>query len=776
MTHKRASVAKATSHNKNHKTSKSQPLLTKVKTLMAGDTTDTPALLNQLVRLIRKGFDAHASTIYTINSKNQLVLTATDGLNKHAIGMTSLNINEGFIGYVASQKRPLNIASLAKHPKFILKPETGESNVLGGCASVPLMWNNQAIGTLSIQSKTHRKFSGEVVETLETIAMVVANIVKMASPHELYQSTNAPESHLLSGIPIHHGLAQGKAFIHKPHLDEPLKEAKDPAREDTRLTQAIIDLTKEIDHLISVQPKSSQPMKAERHNAVNTLSDILSTVHIFLNDKGWLTKIRKHIEKGLTAESAIQKTLSDLENRLSKSKDPYLKDRLWDIKDISSRLIQTLRGQAQNRANVPEGGIIIVAESLGPADLLHYQKYDVQGIVLESGLQTAHIAILARSLNLPMIGRIQGVSTIIKTGDVLLMDGRAGNVVQQPSGLDKQKFADSVAIQKRVQDKAKYYESESAITADGIRISLSLNAGLIADLENCSHMDIDGIGLLRTEIPFMMQDALPDVTTQTNIYREFYSRMEQKPVKIRTLDVGGDKVLPYFNKVQEDNPMMGWRSIRIALDRPTLLKQQVRAIIRAAQGGRVDLMFPMITEISEFKRAKQIVEEEISREAKLGHLTPLDVKYGAMIEVPNLLWRLDSLIPLVDFLSVGTNDLFQFMFATDRGNPYTANHYDVLSPAFLSVLHEIQVKASKHHVSVSICGEMASRPLECLALIGLGYVELSMNRNAIGSTVRLVKSINHQNIQSYIRSLLSSSEHSIRNHLQMYAIDKQLQL
>lgn len=747
-------------------------LLAKVKKLMAGDTSSRAQLLNHLASLIRKEFEAHACSIYMVQNQNQMVLTATDGMNQEAIGKTSVDITEGLIGYVIHQKKPLSISSLAKHPKFIYKPETGEDNYMGGCVCVPLLSDNQAIGTISIHQKTNRKFPKEVVDTLETIAMVVANLEDTNTPY-YHQGKQAPESHSLTGLTIHLGLAEGNAYIHKPQFDSKLIKTSNPAREEHRLNTAITELSKDIDKLIDQSMHSESQKKLQY---VNSMKDILSTVQLFLNDRGWLNKIRHYIHSGYRAESAVQQSLKDIETRLTTSKDPYLKDRLWDFKDIASRLIQRLTRKPEHDRLIPEGGIIVVADTLGPADLLYYQQYDLRGIVLESGIQTAHVAILAKSLDLPIIGRVTHATSILKTGAFLQLDGRAGTVTQDPNGNERQKFADNVATQNTLKKIAKDYEAQKAITADGIKISLNINAGLLSDLDNIQHMDIDGIGLLRTEIPFMMQDQFPDTAYQTTLYREFMNRLKGKPIKIRTLDIGGDKLLPYFDHVPEDNPMMGWRAIRIALDRPALLRQQIRAIIRAAQGGRIDIMFPMITEVSEYLRAQSLVKKEITRESELGHPTPLDVKYGAMIEVPSLLWRLDQLLPHCDFITVGTNDLFQFTMATDRGNPYTANHFDTLSPAFLTILKEIRQKAEQHNVTVSICGEMASRPLECLVLIALGYRNFSINRSAIGSSVRMIKSTNCQKIELFIHSLLTSLSPSIRNAVQTYAFDNQLQL
>lgn len=781
MSPKRHIVRKSSSAKTSTRTkrSQSQILLAKVKTIMAKDHESVSQKLESLTSIIKKELKAHACTIYTVTSQDNIKLTATAGLNQDMLGKTCLPKHKGFIGYVIDQKKSLNISSLAKHPRFILKVETGEHQFLGGCSCVPLMWNNDVIGALSIQSKQHKRFSREITETLETLALIIANLIHVDKLESKDLSTGElPTSRTLNGITIHHGLAEGHVILHKTTHASPNQTSNYPAFEENRFNQALLKLSTELDHIIQKDHFVSKAKTPSQETKKDTKSvrDILGSFQIFLNDKSWLKKIRGEIHNGLKAESAIQKTLDNLKERISASQDPYVKDRFWDIQDLSSRLIAMLRGHHDHHNDMPQGGIIVVAESLGPADLLYYQQFDLKGILLGSGMQTAHVAVLARSFDIPVIGRIPDVMTIIRPNQYVLMDGRAGTAVVQPSGFDRQAFTERKQKLNRIQDLAKQFESHKAITSDGVHISLNLNAGLITDLEHIKHLNIDGIGLYRTEIPFMMQDDYPDVHFQTCIYKEIISRIAPKPVYIRTLDIGGDKLLPYFNHAPEDNPMMGWRSIRICLDRPLLLRQQVRAILRASAGEPVHIMFPMISEISEFLKAKQIVEKECQREESHGRLTPLEIKYGAMLEVPSLLWRLEQLLPHIDFLSVGTNDLFQFTYAIDRSNPYINHYCDYLSPSFLSILAYVQKKATEYNVPLSVCGEMASRPLDCLGLLSIGIRRFSLGRSAIGSITRMIRSVDSQNAQAFMAPLLTSTQKSIRNHLNSYALDNQIQI
>ncbi len=744
-------------------------LLRRVREIIAAEATAPQERLDKVSSLLLSELKADACSIYAVRPGNVLELIATSGLNKAAVGVTRLTVGEGVVGQVISQKKPISLSCIAQHPKFILRPETGERHIQGGVAAVPLQRNNEALGAISIQSTRKKRFSADTLDVLETIAMLITDLVFTLSNQDLDSTErDIPTSKTLQGIPLNIGLAEGIAVIHAQKVDIPLVMSKDSKGEQARFERALLSMNKSLEALFDeTQQQNSASQDQEK---------ILETFQMFAKDQGWLSKIRKSITGGYTAEAAAQKTLNEIRSRLYASNDLYMRESLWDFEDLTHRLIQHLQGKSSRSHLKNLDGIVVVAKSLGPAELLEYQKYNVRAVLLEEGVQTAHVAILARSLNIPIIGRIPDVTTRIFTQDAILVDGKAGTAVVRPSGLDEQDFRERKAKQEIIQKAADKVLPLPAITVDGVRISLNLNAGLIGDLDQLQETGADGVGLYRTEIPFMMQKEFPDVTYQNNLYSELYARVKDKPLIFRTLDIGGDKVLPYFNRLNEENPMLGWRAIRIGLDRPMLLRKQVRAMIGAAKGNSLHLMFPMVSEVSEFLEAKALVQKELARESALGHLTPLEVKYGAMIEVPSLVWRLDQLLPHTDFISIGTNDLFQFFFAVDRGNPYVAKHFDTLSPAFLSLLKEIKIKADLHHCPLSICGEMASRPLEALALLGLGYRSMSMGAAAIGASKMMIRSANLKILEDFLSTLLTLNTQSVRNPLISFAKDNQIKI
>ncbi|HBN21964.1 MAG TPA: phosphoenolpyruvate--protein phosphotransferase [Holosporales bacterium] len=744
-------------------------LLRRVREVMAGEATDPQERLDKISFILLGELKADACSIYMVRPGNILELAATSGLNKVAVGVTRLTVGEGVVGHVVSEKRPISLSCIAQHPKFILRPETGEQHIQGGVAAVPLLRDNEVLGALSIQATRKKRFSADTLEVLEIVSMLITDLVLSLTKQDSEGiERDIPTSKILQGIPLNIGLAEGTAVIHAQKVDIPLVMSDNSQEEQERFEKALLSMNKALETLFDETQQQDANSKDQQ--------SILETFQMFAKDQGWLSKIRKAIIGGYTAEAAAQKALNDIRSRLYASNDFYMRERLWDFEDLTYRLIQHLQGKSSKEHLKNLNGIVVVAKSLGPAELLEYQKYNVRAVLLEEGVQTAHVAILARSLDIPIIGRIPDVTTRIFTQDTILVDGKAGTAIVRPNSLDEQDFWDQKAKQEIIQKAANAVLPFPPITVDGVRISLNLNAGLIGDLDQLQETGADGVGLYRTEIPFMMQKEFPDVTYQNNLYSELYTRVQDKPLVFRTLDIGGDKVLPYFNRLNEENPMLGWRAIRIGLDRPMLLRKQVRAMIGAAKGNQLHIMFPMISAVSEFLEAKSLVQKELAREETLGHLTPLEVKYGAMIEVPSLVWRLDQLLPHTDFISIGTNDLFQFFFAVDRGNPYVAQHFDTLSPAFLSLLKEIKTKADKHRCPLSICGEMASRPLEALALLGLGYRSLSMGAAAIGASKMMIRTANIRLVEDFLSTLLPLNTPSVRNALISFAKDNQIKI
>jgi phosphotransferase system enzyme I (PtsP) len=392
-------------------------------------------------------------------------------------------------------------------------------------------------------------------------------------------------------------------------------------------------------------------------------------------------------------------------------------------------------------------------------------------LLLEEGSPTSHVAIVARALNIPVIGMVEGLLSRIDPLDPVVVDGDNTQIFVRPGEDILQMVANNIALQESRRVAYAAMRDEPAITRDGVRISLNINAGLLMDLHGLEESGAEGIGLYRTEIPFMVRAEFPDVESQAELYRNVLQQADGRPVMFRTLDIGGDKQLPYFRDVLEENPAMGWRAIRVGLDRPGMLRRQLRALIRATEGRNLSVMFPMVAEVAEFNSAKNILDMEIARARARGGELPAELKVGVMLEVPSLMWQLDALLPIIDFLSVGSNDLFQFMFATDRGNPRVADRYDVLSPSLLSLLRSLVEKCQQGEVSLSLCGEMAGRPIEAMALIGMGFRNISMPPATIGAVKSMIRSLAVAPLRNYLGTLYDLPDHSLREKLRAFSRD-----
>jgi phosphotransferase system enzyme I (PtsP) len=514
-----------------------------------------------------------------------------------------------------------------------------------------------------------------------------------------------------------------------------------------------------------------------REFGVGEHHDVIETYRMFAADRGWVARIADAIRSGLTAEAAVQKVRDDTRTRMMQVSDPYLRERLLDLEDLANRLQQHLSGRPPSAAWAelpPE--FILIARAMGPAELLDYARRRIMGLVLEEGSPTAHVAIVARAFDIPVVGRVDDATTRIEVGDIVIVDGDHAQVLIRPSEDIRQSVA--TAVEGRSRRRAFYETLRSApsVTRDGIEIKLLLNAGLLIDLTQLATTGAEGVGLFRTEFSLMVRDTFPAVDDLTEFYQRVFEQAECRPVVFRTLDIGGDKVLPYLPHAIEDNPAMGWRAIRIGLDRPAMLRQQLRALIRAARARTLFVKFPMIAEIAELERARALVDMELARAAREGRILPESVKIGVMLEVPGLLWQLPSLCERIDFLSIGTNDLLQFLFACDRGNPQLADRYDPLSAPMLALFREVIARTRAAGVSLSMCGDMAGNPIEAMALIALGFRTLSMAATAIGPVKMMIRSLDAGAVADYLDEIGSRPDHSLRPKLEAYARDHAIAL
>jgi phosphotransferase system enzyme I (PtsP) len=629
---------------------------------------------------------------------------------------------------------------------------------------VPIIRAGRVIGVLVVQNRTMRHYTDEEIETLETVAMVLAELVasgELVNREELVLvDGNALLPLRIEGIKLNAGVGIGVAVLHQPRITIRRLVAEDPDSELERLRAALASIKNALDELFS-RPE----MRDGEHR------DVLETYRMFTEDKGWLGKIGEAIRSGLTAEAAVQKVHDDMRARMSQISDPYLRERLHDFEDLANRLLQHLSGEeGAIRGELPADAIL-VARTMGPMDLFDYDPKRLRGLVLEEGSPTMHVAIVARALDIPVVGRAKEVLDKVEPLDPVIVDGDNGQVFVRPSDDIRDIFADAI-VQR--QQRAAHYASLRdlpAVTRDGITVKLMMNAGLLLDMSHLHDSGADGIGLYRTELPFMARSALPDVAAQTLLYRKILDQAGGKPVVFRALDVGGDKILPYWNPYEEDNPALGWRSIRITLDRPAVLRHQLRALLRSAVGRELRLMFPMIAEVAELVQARAILDLEIERERDAGRPLPDSIKIGTMLEVPALAFQMDALLPLVDFISIGSNDMTQFLYAVDRGNPRIAERYDALAPGMLTFIRYVASKCEAAQVPLSVCGEMAGRPLEAMALIACGVRVLSVASPSIGPVKTMIRTLEVGPVKAYLDGLLRSPDRSLRDKLKSFAID-----
>lgn len=742
-------------------------LLKRLRDTMARGGTPEETL-GEVVRLVANEMVAEVCSIYLLRAGEVLELFATQGLNPSAVHRTRLRVGEGLVGDIAAHARPLALDDAQSHPQFAYRPETGEE-IYHSLAGVPIVRAGRVLGVLVVQNRTRRQYDEEEIETLQTIAMVLAEMVAaqhIVSPNEVQQVDGLGLLPLrIDGVQLTPGVAIGRAVLHEPRIVIQKVVAEDSAAEQIRFDEALAAVRDDVDRMLEAHDMQSGEQR-----------EILETFRMFVDDRGWIERVREAIASGLTAEAAVQRAFDDVRTRLGQSSDPYIRERLSDLQDLTNRVQLRLTGRAALDPSALPDDMIVIARDMGPAELLDYDRARLRGLVLEEGSAMSHVAIVARALDIPVVGRAPDVLARVEPGDPIIVDGDHAQVLVRPAEDIVQTV--HAAIEARVERQRKYSalrEFPSA-TRDQARIGLLMNAGLLIDMQHLEETGADGIGLYRTEIPFMVRSEFPDVDAQAWLYSRVLDVADGKPVTFRTLDVGGDKVLPYVDSFGDDNPAMGWRAIRIGLDRPAMLRRQLRALVQAANGRPLSVMFPMIAEVGELLGARKLLDLELDRAKRRGQALPERLRVGVMFEVPALAWQLDSLLPQVDFISIGTNDLLQFLYAADRGNARLAGRYDSLSPALLRLLHFVVEKTRPAGVEVSVCGEMAGRPVEALALLAVGVRTLSMAPGAIGPVKAMVRSLDLNEASGFLASVLTQPDRPLRETLRLFAADHAVEI
>ncbi len=742
-------------------------LLRRLREVMAEQET-AQEKLDRIAALVASNVVAEVCSIYVRDDRDELQLFATEGLRREAVHRARLKVGEGLVGTIARSAEVLNLSDAQAHPAFRYLPETGEE-IYSSFLGVPILRSGRVTGVLVVQNRRPRHYSEEEEEALQTTAMVLAEF--LASPEFLSELAAHGEKKSrrlhLRGEGLNAGVALGQVVLHQPKVVIRNFVADDIEAEIARLNAALEDLRAHVDELISTTGLSNQGEHAE----------IFETVRMFANDRGWVRKIEDAIRHGLSAEAAVERVQSDNRARMLRQPDPYLRERMHDLDDLANRLLRILTGQTGTAAqgDLPRDSIV-VARSMGPAELLDYERAKLRGLVLEAAGAGSHVAIVARALEIPVIGQVDYITDQVENGDAIILDGRTGDVHVRPNPDIRQAYAEKVRLYARRQARFTRLRGQPAITRDGVRVSLNINAGLLVDLPHLEDSGADGIGLYRTELQFMMTRALPMREEQERHYRAVMKAAGDKPVVFRTLDVGSDKVVPYFKTEREENPAMGWRAIRMGLDRPALLKAQVRALLSAAAGEVLHVMFPMVTDVDEFLQARKMVESQLEVMRLMGKPVPRRVKTGAMVEVPALIFQLEGLVRHVDFLSVGSNDLMQFLFAADRSNPRLAHRFDPLHPAMVRALDTIARACRDAATPVSLCGEMAGSPLDAMILIGLGYTSLSMAPAAVGPVKAMTRTLDRDKLARALRSWLDNGGTSLREKAAVFARDNGVKL
>lgn len=720
-------------------------LLSRLRALLAAGA----APLGELVRLVAAELVSEVCSVYVQKPGDVLELAATEGLNQSAIGRTHLRVGEGIVGLTAATGAVMNLPDAQNHPAFAYRPETGE-DPYASMLAVPVRRAGRSLGVLVVQNRNPRHYTEEEVDELETVAMLLGELLPASGATDGGdEGIGATVPRVFAATPLTNGIAIGPVVLHGPPRVPLQLLAEDPAAELARLNAAVERMQRGLDELIA----SGVPDGGNREDAAAS-REVLEAYRLVAADAGWLRRVSEVIRGGVAAEAAVQRVAGELHDRMRRISDPYLRERLADMEDLAGRLLSSLLGKAAP-AEVPPGAILL-ARRLGPAELLDWHSRGITGVAIEEASPAGHAAILARALGIPAVGGCRGMLDTAETGDQAVVDADEGQLVLRPEAEVRQAYAHALEIQTAQHAGWAALRDQPAMTLDGHRIKLMLNVGLALELAQLDTVGADGIGLFRTEIAMLARGAVADVAEQAAIYAKVLDAAGERPVLFRTLDLGADKLLPGTVQ-EEENPAMGWRSLRIGLDRPALLRRQLRALLLAAGGRTLSVMFPMVATVAEFRAARALLVAEARRIRP----APERLEIGTMLEVPALLWQLHDLLAEADFVSIGSNDLMQFLFAADRGTPSLYGRYDLLSQPVLDMLDALLAAARTAKngagVPVSLCGEAASRPLEALTLVALGMSSLSMPASGLLAVKAMLRSVDLPAFRSVLAAIRRGS-------------------
>ena len=730
--------------------SDSRKLLGRLREAMASDDAGQ-ARLDRITQLIGDSLEAEVCSVYLFCDDDTLELCATEGLKPEAVHQTRLRLGEGLVGRVAKTGKLVNTPDAPSTKGFRYMPETGEerfSSFLG----IPIQRLGDTLGVLVVQSRDARVYSPDEVYALEVVAMVIAEMTELGTfvGEGAALSARHQQPVLMRGGSGQEGAAEGHVWLHEPRVVVSNPFSDDPKAELERLTAAVEELRVGVDRMLEMSKNGDKDQL-----------QVLEAYRMFANSKGWMRRIQEDIARGLSAEAAVEKEQSQARARMSQVGDAYLRERLADLDDLSNRLLRILTGQGVDTGAELPADPILIARNIGPAELLEYGR-SLRGIVLEEGSVASHAAIVARALAIPLIVHVGQITVEALNGDHIMVDGDEGLVHLRPDDTVVTAFRDKMAMQAKAQERYVSLRGKPAITQDGFTIALHMNAGLMADLPSLDSSGAEGVGLFRTELQFLVRNKMPKRSELVALYARVLDAAHGKRVVFRTLDIGSDKVLPYMKPNDEPNPAMGWRAIRVGLDKPGVMQMQIQSLMRAANGRALTIMFPFVAQFEEYKAAHAAVNKALAREIRLGHVLPETLEIGAMLETPSLAFAPDKFFEDVGFLSIGGNDLKQFFFAADRENERVRRRYDTLNVSFLGLIEQIVDRCAASDTPLSFCGEDAGRPVEAMCLAAIGIRTLSMRPASIGPVKSLLRRSDLGQVRAIIDAARARGDQSVR--------------
>ena len=707
---------------------------------------DLDHALDIIVRRVRESVAVDVATVYLLDTEQQqYVLSATEGLRKDAIGNVRIDLDEGLVGVVGRREEPLNLEDAPLHPRYHFISETGEAPY-HGFLGVPIIQYGNVLGVLVVRQRDKRKFAEEEEAFLVTLAAQLAGAITHAGASGRIFAVVSPERMTASliGLPGSPGVAIGRVMVVYP-----------PANLEAIPDRLVDDVDSEIAEFTEAVKAVQDDLRAyaNRMSAVLPAQELalFDALLLMLDGDSLVGETIERIRQGNWAPGALRETIAQHVKVFDAMADSYLRERASDIRDLGRRILTHMQSD-RPVTPVAYQKTVLVGEDISAGQLAEIPQENLAGIVSASGSSSSHVAILAQAMGIPAVMGVSDLPVGRLEGQKIIADGYRGDVYVNPSALVLEEFARLQSEESQLSEMLRHVAGEDSVTPDGVTVPLYLNVGLVSGVETEAQAEGDGVGLYRTEIPFLMQERFPGEEEQLRIYRKALEAFAPRPVTLRTLDVGGDKMLTYF-PVHEDNPFLGWRGIRISLDHPEIFLTQIRAMLRASVGlDNLTIMLPMISTVSELDHAILLIYQALDELLEEGEAV-VRPPIGMMIEVPSAVYQIGSMAKRVDFFSIGTNDLTQYLLAVDRNNARVASLYESLHPAVLRAIRQVLDEAHKLGKPVSVCGEMAGDPASVLALLGLGVDSLSMNASNFSRVKWVIRSFSRDEARELLEQV-----------------------